>query len=276
MLLTADNIEINKEPHVLTVGLDISDRKKAEIELLRALGREKELSQLKTDFVSTVSHEFRTPLGIIMSSAEILEDYLEELDVDERQHHLRSIARNTKRMSELMEEVLVLGRLDAGRMDFKPAPLDFRGFCSRLVEEVLSATNRTCPIELAIDDIAPAHADERLLRHILLNLLTNGVKYSESGRAVEFVVRREAHDAVCLIRDHGIGIPEADLPWLFNAFHRGRNVGQRPGTGLGLVIVKRCVELHGGTIHVESKTGEGTTMTVRVSIFPVQDISGVS
>jgi PAS domain S-box-containing protein len=276
MLLSADIIEINKEPHVLTVGLDIRDRKKAEIELLRALGREKELSQLKTDFVSTVSHEFRTPLGIIMSSAEILEDYLEELDVDERQHHLRSIARNTKRMSELMEEVLVLGRLDAGRMDFKPATLDFRGFCSRLVEEVLSATNRTCPIELAIDDIAPAHADERLLRHILLNLLTNGVKYSESGRAVEFVVRREAHDAVCLIRDLGIGIPEADLPWLFNAFHRGRNVGQRPGTGLGLVIVKRCVELHGGTIHVESKTGEGTTMTVRVSIFPVQDISGVS
>lgn len=268
MLLSADVIEINKEPHVLTVGLDISDRKKAEIELLRALGREKELSQLKSDFVSTVSHEFRTPLGIIMSSAEILEDYLEELDRDERQHHLRSIARNTKRMSEMMEEVLVLGRLDAGRMDFKPAPLELRSFCGRLVEEVQSATSRACPIELSFRDLgetAAVSADERLLRHILLNLLTNAVKYSEAGRGVEFVVQREDKDIVCRIRDHGIGIPEGDLSWLFSAFHRGRNVGQRPGTGLGLVIVKRCVELHGGTIHVESKLGQGTLMTVRIA-----------
>lgn len=268
MLVSGDIIEINKEPHVLTVGLDISDRKSAEVELLRALGREKELSQLKSDFVSTVSHEFRTPLGIIMSSAEILEDYLEELDRDERQHHLRSIARNTKRMSELMEEVLVLGRLDAGRMDFKPASLDLRGFCGRLVEEVQSATNRVCQIDLTFQDAASAaHCDERLLRHILLNLLTNAVKYSETGRAVEFAVQKEERDAVCEIRDHGIGIPEGDLPWLFNAFHRGRNVGQRPGTGLGLVIVKRCVELHGGTIKVESKAGEGTLMTVRLPVF---------
>src|SRR5262249_48634196 len=146
MLLSADIIEINHQPHVLTVGLDITDRKKAEVELLKALGREKELSQLKSDFVSTVSHEFRTPLGVIMSSAEILEDYLAQLPEEERRDHLRSIARHAKRMAELMEGVLVLGRLDAGRMDFKPAPLDLRAFWMRLVEEVITSTEQRCPI----------------------------------------------------------------------------------------------------------------------------------
>jgi PAS domain S-box-containing protein len=261
-------IEMSGRRIIQAVIHDISARKKAEAELLRALAREKELSALKSNFVSMVSHEFRTPLGVIMSSSEILQDYLEELDPGEREGHLRSIARNTRRMSELMEEVLVLGRLDAGKMDFNPAPLDLRILCSRLVDEVHSATDRLCPIELNAGDVpGEAHGDERLLRHILLNLLTNAVKYSEAGQPVDFVLHRDEGEAVCTIRDHGIGIPEADQPHLFNAFHRGHNVGQRPGTGLGLVIVKRCVELHGGKIAVKSKPGEGTTMTVRLPMF---------
>jgi len=267
MLLSADTIEINKQPHVLTVGLDISDRKNAEAELLRALGREKELGQLKSNFVSMVSHEFRTPLGIIMSSAEILKDYLEQLESDERQHHLGSIAKNTKRMAELMEEVLVLGRLDAGKMDFKPAPMDLRTFSARLVDEVLAATERRCPIQFACGPLpSDSEADERLLRHIFTNLLSNAIKYSEPGTPVEFGIERDGREAVCRIHDRGIGIPEEDQQWLFNAFHRGRNVGLRPGTGLGLVIVKRCVELHGGNIRVESKSGEGTMVTVRLPV----------
>jgi signal transduction histidine kinase len=261
-------IEMSGRQIIQAVINDISDRKKAEAELLRALAREKELSALKSNFVSMVSHEFRTPLGIIMSSAEILGDYLEKLEPEERQSHLRSIARSAMRMSELMEEVLVLGRLDAGKMDFKPEALDLRGLCLRLVDEVHSATDRACPVELLLGDIpASAQGDERLLRHIFLNLLTNAIKYSEPGRPVHFEVQREGGDAVCRISDHGIGIPEADQSWLFSAFHRGCNVGQRPGTGLGLVIVKRCVELHGGRIRVESKLGEGTTMIVRVPLF---------
>jgi PAS domain S-box-containing protein len=267
-LLSGDIIEINKEPHVLNVGLDITDRKRAEAELLRALGREKELSQLKSDFVSMVSHEFRTPLGIIMSSAEILGDYLDQLEPDERGHHLRSIARHSKRMSEMMEEVLVLGRLDAGRMDFKPGPLEVAPFFERLVEEVRSATEQRCPIRLAIAGLPAGQADERLLRHVFLNLLTNAVKYGEPGQPVDLTVEAEGTDALCRVIDRGIGIPDTDLPWLFNAFHRGRNVGQRPGTGLGLVIVKRCVELHHGRIQVESQMGQGTVVTVRLPLFP--------
>lgn len=246
---------------------DIAERKHAEAELLRALAKEKELGQLKSNFVSMVSHEFRTPLGIIMSSAEILNDYLEKLEPEERQHHLQSIAKNTRRMADLMEEVLLLGRFEAGKMQCQPAPLDLGSFARRLVDEMLSATDRRCPIELEVVPAGSAQADERLLRHIFTNLLTNAVKYSEPGHPVTFRIRVEEPDAICTVQDRGIGIPEPDLEWLFNAFHRGRNVGQRPGTGLGLVIVKRCVELHGGRIRVESRVGVGTTVTVRLPLF---------
>ena len=246
---------------------DITERKHAEAELLRALAREKELGQLKSNFVSMVSHEFRTPLGIIMSSAEILRDYLEKLDPEDRQHHLQSIVKNTRRMADLMEEVLLLGRFEAGKMNCEPKALDLASFSRRLVDEMLSATDRRCAIELTISGPTEAKADERLLRHIFTNLIANAAKYSEPGQTVRWTIRAEGRDAICVIQDEGIGIPEPDLQWLFNAFHRGRNVGQRTGTGLGLVIVKRCVELHGGRVRVDSQLGSGTTVTVRLPLF---------
>ena len=268
MLLSADIIEINREPHMLVFALDITQRKQAEAELLRTLAREKELGQLRSNFVSVVSHEFRTPLGIIQSSAEILEDYLDQLEPAERKEHLQSIRKNTRRMAGLMEEALLIGSLDAGKMEFKPVPLELGTFVRRLVDEVLSATDRRCPIEFSLAEMpAKVQADERLLRHIFTNVLTNAVKYSDAGRVVQFEIGCTRADIVCTIRDQGIGIPEADQEWLFNAFHRGRNVGDRPGTGLGLVIVKRCVDLHGGKIKVDSKLGEGTSVTVRLPIF---------
>jgi PAS domain S-box-containing protein len=265
---SADVIEINREPHVLIVGLDITQRKQAEAELQQTLLREKEHGQLRSNFVSMVSHEFRTPLGIIQSSAEILEDYLDQLEPAERKEHLQSIRNNTRRMAGLMEEALLFGSLDAGKMEFRPAPLELRTFVRKLADEVLSATEWRCPIELSLAEIPEAiQADKRLLRHIFTNLLTNAVKYSDGGRVVWFKIECDQREMVYTIIDQGIGIPEADLAWLFNAFHRGLNVSDRPGTGLGLVIVKRCVDLHGGSIFVESRSGEGTAVTVRLPML---------
>ena len=186
----------------------------------------------------------------------------------EREEQLNSITRNTRRMAGMMEDVLVLSRLDAGKLEFQPAVLDLCGFCRRVVDEVLSATSRRCVIELSLDTALPqAKADEGLLGHIFTNLLSNAVKYSEAGESVHFAVARDGRDAVCIVRDHGIGISEADQQQMFNAFHRGSNVGNRPGTGLGLLLVKRCTELHGGHVQVESKVGGGTTVTVRLPVF---------
>ncbi|MBV8351444.1 MAG: GAF domain-containing protein [Verrucomicrobia bacterium] len=267
LLQSAEIIDINREPHMLVVGLDITERKQAEEELLRTLAKEKELGQLRSEFISIVSHEFRTPLGIIHSSAEILEDYLDRLAPTERKEQLQSIRKNTRRMAGLMEEVLLLGSLDGGKMRFKPALMELRTFVERLLDEVSSATQQRCPIKLALSETpSEVHADERLLRHIFTNLLTNAIKYSDVGQIVRFEIGCAGAELVCAICDQGIGIPEADQEWLFNAFHRGHNVGDRPGTGLGLVIVKRCVDLHGGKIKVESQFGEGTTVTVRLPV----------
>jgi PAS domain S-box-containing protein len=252
---------------------DITQRKAAEAELLKSLAREKELGQLKSNFVSMVSHEFRTPLGVIMSSAEILENYLEQLEPEDRREQLVSIRKNTRRMADLMEEVLVLGMVEAGQLDYRPTALDFGAFCRRLVDELQSATNSKCPVLISMpDDGRTALADERLLQHVFNNLLSNAVKYSPAGSTVQFDVERDDDYAICRIRDHGMGIPESDLERLFSAFYRGRNAGQVPGTGLGLTIVKRCVELHRGKIKVESTVGRGTTVIVKLPLFATNSL----
>jgi signal transduction histidine kinase len=260
-------IEANGRPIIQAVIYDITERKKAEAELLKSLAREKELGALKSNFVSMVSHEFRTPLGIIMSSSEILREYFDQLEPAERKEHLLSIQKNTRRMANLMEEVLLLSRVEAGKLNLEPQQIDLPVFCRRLADEVLSATNGRCPIELTVENIdADTFADERLLRHILTNLLTNAVKYSPEGSPVRFTMQRLGTRVRFEIADHGIGIPEQDQKWLFNAFQRGRNVGNVPGTGLGLVIVKRCVELHRGNIRIESADGRGTRVEVEVPV----------
>jgi signal transduction histidine kinase len=254
----------------LVIGaiMDITDRKRAEAEFQNALQKERDLGELKTNFVNVVSHEFRTPLGVILSATDILENYFDRLRPEQRRDHLQDVRHATSQMSRLMEEVLLLGRVEAGRMECRPLEMNLAEFCSRLVDEQLSATHRKCPIELQLDGVdGAATGDEALLRHIFTNLLSNAVKYSPAGRKVRFSVRRNGYDALFEICDQGIGIPAEDQPRLFEAFHRGRNVGNIPGTGLGLVIVKRCADLHGASLELVSAPGSGTTFVVRLRMF---------
>jgi len=269
ILLSAETITLGDEPHILSMALDITKRKQAEVEVLKALAREKELSQLKSNFVSMVSHEFRTPLGIIQSSAELLRDFFREMPLAEQEAQLESITRNTRRMAGMMEEILVLSRLDAGKLEFKPAGIDLTACFQRIADEVLSATNRRCPIELSLPrDLPQANADERLLGHIFTNLFSNAIKYSEPGSPVRFSVEKQQRvNAQCIVSDCGIGISKEDQQRLFTAFHRGANVGNRSGTGLGLLLVKRCVELHRGKVEIDSKLGKGTTVIVTLPLF---------
>ncbi|MFO1498245.1 MAG: ATP-binding protein [Verrucomicrobiota bacterium] len=242
---------------------------RAREEALGLLTRERELSELKSEFVSLVSHEFRTPLEIIMSSVDNLDRYHARLPAEKRQQLLQTINKSVRRMSSMMEEVLVLGRLETDRVTFNPAPFAFRSFCQRLCDEIESATSGRCAIQLQMNGTPEmAQGDEGLLRHIFTNLLSNAVKYSPPDQLVDFILHREEEKATCQIVDRGCGIPEADQKRLFQAFHRGSNVRQVPGTGLGLLIVQRCVVLHGGSIHFQSVEGQGSTFTVHLPLFP--------
>lgn len=233
----------------------------------RELRGEREMRELKDSFIAMVSHEFRTPLGIIQSSAQILDRYLDRLPGEQRREQLVSITKNVRRMANLIEEVLVLGKVEGGQQRFQPEPLDLGPFFRKLMDEMHSATHGACPIHLSCPDLPTAKADEALLRHILGNLITNAVKYSPSGLAVEVTVRQEGRSVLIAIKDQGIGIPAFDQASLFNAFQRGGNVGAISGTGLGLTIVKRCVDLHGGSLSFESREGQGTTFRVWLPVF---------
>lgn len=242
--------------------------RKAKIELTRALDQERELSELKSRFVTMVSHEFRTPLGIIMSAIELIRHYDDRLPVEQRHELQQDIFSSTRHMAGLMEQVLVLGRVEAGKLGCKNMPVDLDGLAEKITDECLSATNRKCPVVWRSEnDLSGARADEALLRHIFSNLISNAVKYSLEGSEVLFTARREGDAAVFQVIDKGIGIPESDRQHLFEAFQRGSNVGEIPGTGLGLVIVKRCVDLHGGSCEIESEPGKGTTFIVRLPLF---------
>jgi signal transduction histidine kinase len=237
-------------------------------ELERALLQQTELARLKSDFVSLVSHEFRTPLGVIMSATEVLQRYFERLPSEKRERHLEMIFRSTKNLAALIEEVLLLSRVEEGRMHFTPVPLDLEKLCRAIADEVRSATEGVCPIQFhATTSLAGGVSDESILRHIVSNLLSNACKYSEPGTPVEFEAARAENSLVLTVRDHGIGIPPEDRSRLFSSFTRGGNVGPRPGSGLGLVVVKRCVDLHGGTVRLESEIGRGTTVTVVLPVF---------
>jgi signal transduction histidine kinase len=234
----------------------------------RELDVQREVARLKSGFVSMVSHEFRTPLGVILNAAQLLKNYFPRLSAEQRNEQFGEIETAVARMKDLIEEVLLLGRVETGRMECRPAPVDLAALCERVLGDVNAATQNRCPIELANAVTADqVTLDESLAVIILTNLLSNAVKYSEPGQPVRLALRRDARDLVIEVQDEGIGIPAADQPELFKSFRRGANVAQIPGTGLGLTIVKRCVDVHGGSITFTSQEGAGSTFTVRLPAF---------
>jgi signal transduction histidine kinase len=252
------------EARVATRTRELAD---AHERILGALEREQELGMLKSNFITTVTHEFRTPLGVILTSAEMLQRYFDRLAPDERNEQLQTIAAAVQRMAGLMEEVLLFHKVEEGVSELNREQHDLAALCQLIANEVASATAHRCEIECKIGALPKARFDDRLFRHIVVNLLNNAVKYSEPGSTVTCTLKRDGADAVVSVRDRGIGIPDEDQKRLFVPFRRGANVGQRAGTGLGLSIAKRCVDLHGGSLEIVSKVGSGTTATLRIPAF---------
>jgi signal transduction histidine kinase len=249
---------------------DISRRKQAEEDIRKALAQQQELYQLKSRFVSMTSHEFRTPLSAISSSSELLRDYYDRLDTQERADLFRNIGEGVERMIGMLDNMLIIGKADADKAKFFPDLLNLEQFCRSIASEAeaaLKAASTRPALNLVFDATRESvMLDQKLLRQILGNLLSNALKYSPNGGRVDFIVREKDGEASFVVADQGIGIPADELPHLFESFHRAHNVGNIPGTGLGLAIVKKSVEMHGGSIAVDSATGQGTRFTVIIPI----------
>ncbi|MBN1965568.1 MAG: GAF domain-containing protein, partial [Anaerolineae bacterium] len=255
---------VDDYPHDLIGSLrDITEQKETEAALVKALEQERELGELKSRFVSMTSHEFRTPLTTIVSSAYLLERHYARMDEAKRLNHFSKIRAAVNNMTQLLDEVLIIGKAEAGRLEFVPRPLDLEALCRDILEEVQISAPPTLTLDFNIvASCRQVVMDEKLLRHILGNLLSNAVKYSPDGGTVRFTVNCDEAFTTFFVSDEGIGIPEADQKRLFEPFHRGENVATISGTGLGLAITKESVALHGGTIDFESAPGEGTRFTV--------------
>ncbi len=255
------------EKEKVRLEIEIIERKRTEKLIRNTLEKERELGELRSGFISLVSHEFSTPLTTILSSAEILERYSYRLSDEKKQKHLKRIQTSVMHMGRLLDDVLTIGKTEAGTLKFEPAPMDLVGLCRNITEEIQINLQQEYKLTFfSLGNCTNARMDEKLLRHVLTNLLSNAIKFSPQGGVIQFDLIGNQETAVFRIQDSGIGIPKEDLPKLFESFMRAGNVGNIPGTGLGLAIVKKCVDLHGGKISVESELGVGSTFTVMLPL----------
>jgi len=253
---------------------DITIRKRAEQELRTALAREAELSNMKTGFITMTSHEFRTPLTTIQSTSELMSMMLANQHYtgkEKVERYLDRIIGEVGRLTTLMNDILVLGRIDAGKIPFNPISLDALGFITEVIDgkHFLKSDDRVTGITHSGTPVA-LWADPALLSHVLTNLISNALKYSKGAPPPQVMLEFGSNILSIHIRDFGMGIPESEQKNLFQSFYRASNAENIQGTGLGLAIVKQFVDLHGGTVSVYSKEGEGSVFSVHLSYEPVK------
>ncbi len=225
-----------------------------------ALEREVEMRSLRSRFVSMVSHEFRTPLAAIQSSADLLRHYGPRMTEVQRDTHLGHVQGEVERITELLNDFLTISRLETVGVQFDPKPVELRLLVRETVDAALTSwPNRRVEMDMN-GDCPPVMLDYKLIRQATLNLLSNAIKYSPQNTSVRIRLSFYEQVAEIAVHDEGIGIPEADQAHLFEQFYRASNVGNTEGTGLGLAIVRRAVEAHGGTVSVKSAPGRGTTI----------------
>ena len=235
----------------------------AKADALRALDREKELNRLKSEFVSMITHDFKTPLASIQGFAGLLQATDHQLTAAMKNRYFNKIDAAIEQMRQLLDNVLLISGDEVGKLQCHPKLFNLETFCRDLVETMQLSQDHQNAIDFTyIGEYPQVEIDPMLLRQILTNLLSNAIKYSPEGALIQFDLCCQDGAALFRIQDHGIGIPQENLSDLFEAFQRCRNVGQITGTGLGLAVVKKCVEAHQGQIQLESKEGVGTTVTV--------------
>lgn len=248
------------------------DLKRAEVEMLKALEKERELNTLKSKFVTIASHEFRTPLSTILSSASLIAKYTSPADEDKRSKHVSRIKSSVNNLTGILNDFLSIGKLEEGKIANNPVAFDIVPFSEEIAEEMSTIVKEGQQIHYSHTGTGSMlTADKHLLKNAIINLISNASKYSDPGKPIDFATCINENSFSVSITDKGIGIPEADKVHLFSRFYRAHNAGNIQGTGLGLTIVKRYVELMGGTIEYTSQENKGSTFTI---ILPLHGTTG--
>ncbi|MBN3946972.1 MAG: CHASE3 domain-containing protein [Nostoc sp. NMS7] len=243
--------------------------KRQEAEAIQqTLAQEKELSELKLRFFSMVSHEFRTPLSIILGSAQLLAQSNQQWTEEKKLKNLYRIQSSARSMNQLLTDILTLTRAEAGKLEFHPELIDLEAFCINLIEDLQFSNQQQHTIKfISQGNCTHAKLDENILYSVLSNLLSNAIKYSHPEGSIFLTLSCESSAIFFQVKDNGIGIPGEFQEHLFEPFHRANNVGKIVGSGLGLAVVKKCLEIHHGEIYVDSEVGGGTSFTIK---FPQQ------
>ncbi|MDV2998728.1 MAG: Sensor histidine kinase RcsC [Chroococcopsis gigantea SAG 12.99] len=255
---------------LISIISDITERRYAEKETKRALLKERQLNQLKSQFIDTASHEFRTPLTIIIGSIKFLLKRYSNLSADKINEHLLRIQSAGLEINELIEDLLALSRADANKIQLSYDIVNIEQFCNRLLNNYQSLDELGHVYNLRLGQLPNSVSiDEKLLKHIINNLLSNAKKYSPENSPIDLSVERQGNNIVFQVTDRGIGIPHQDHPYIFESFHRATNVGNRSGTGLGLSISKKYAQLLGGNITFISEINKGSTFTVTIPALAI-------
>jgi PAS domain S-box-containing protein len=250
----------------LGIAIDVSDKKKAEIEILAALEKEKELNELKSRFVSMASHEFRTPLSAVLSSAYLLSKYEKEEEQPNREKHIQRIVSSVTSLTEILNDFLSVGKIEEGNIVAKNTEYDVQLQMNEIMQGVQHLLKKGQHIDYKHQgNDSMVHLDSSMMRHIVSNLLSNAIKFSVEDSVVALTTERVAGKLILSVKDNGIGIPEEDLQHLYRRFFRSSNVTNIQGTGLGLHIVSKYTELMNGEIACVSRLGEGTKFTITFS-----------
>lgn len=237
-----------------------------ELELNQALEKEKELNELKSRFVSMASHEFRTPLSTIMSSASLISKYIKEEQNEKRQKHVNRIKSAVTNLTGILNDFLSLSKIEEGKIKLEKEEFQISELCDLVIDEVKGLLKENQVIKHFDHSDTTLFTDKRILKNVLFNLLSNAIKYSEAGDTISCETSKIDNLYIIVIKDEGMGIPKAEQKFLFDRFFRATNVETIQGTGLGLNIVKRYVELLGGEITFTSKENVGTTFTVKIKM----------
>lgn len=255
--------ELEKQVRDRTLILEeaIKELEKTKKDLNVALNKEKELSDLKSRFVSMASHEFRTPLTTMMSSLSLVSTYEEKKDSANHSKHVSKIKSSINHLTDILNDFLSVSKLEEGKIENKPVELDLKPFLEEVISE-MQALVANQSLKLSYSGPAKAIVDQKLLKHILFNLISNAIKFSPDGGAVHVSASLAPSALSISVKDQGIGISKEDQQHLFERFFRGHNATHIQGTGLGLNIVARYLELMDGKIELESAENKGTTFTI--------------